>query len=86
MHIGMTGTTNAKLISATAIRRNALRKRHSIGKSSDGITYGYEKRVEHDAPGDHIKRLSQIVAASAMPTERIFEIGSGCSPRYCQSD
>lgn len=74
LHIGMMGTINAQQLSATSDKtRDALRKRHEMGKNPGGMAYGYEKRIEHDAAGERIKGLLQIVPAQAAIIVRICE-------------
>jgi site-specific DNA recombinase len=74
LHIGMLGTINAQQVTATSDKtRDALRKRHELGKNPGGIAFGYEKRIEHDAVGERIKGLLQIVPAQAAIIVRICE-------------
>ena len=82
LHIGMTGTMNAQQLSVIADKtRDALRKRHELGKNPGGLAYGYEKRIEHDAAGERIKGLLQIVPSQAAIVIRICEAyADGLSP------
>jgi site-specific DNA recombinase len=82
LHIGMMGTINAQQLSATSDKtRDALRKRHELGKNPGGMAYGYEKRIEHDAMGERIKGLLQIVPSQAAIVMRVCEeYASGVSP------
>jgi DNA invertase Pin-like site-specific DNA recombinase len=74
MHIGMMGTINAEQINAISEKtRDALLKRHTMGKNPGGRAYGYEKHIEHDAHGERIKGLLQIVPAEAGIVVRIYE-------------
>ncbi|MDQ0836527.1 recombinase family protein [Sphingomonas faeni] len=82
LHIGMMGTINAEQLSATSeTTRDALVRRHAMGKNPGGSAYGYEKRIEHDANGERIRGLQQIVAVEAAVVMRIFEdYAAGLSP------
>lgn len=82
LHIGMMGTINAEQLSATSEKtRDALVRRHAIGKNPGGSAYGYEKRIEHDGNGERIKGLQEIVPAEAAVVVRIFEdYAAGLSP------
>ena len=82
MHIGMMGTINAEQISATSQKtRDALAKRHAMGKNPGGVAYGYDKRIEFDGNGERIKGLQQVLPAQAAVVVRIFEeFASGMSP------
>jgi len=82
LHIGMMGTINAEQLSATSEKtRDALVRRHAMGKNPGGSAYGYEKRIEHDGNGERIKGLQQIVPAEAAVVVRIFEdYAAGLSP------
>ncbi|BCA61202.1 hypothetical protein HMP09_0436 [Sphingomonas sp. HMP9] len=56
LHIGMIGTINAEQLSATSDKtRDALVRRHTMGKYPGGSAYGYEKRIEHDGNGERIR-------------------------------
>lgn len=53
LQIGMTGTINAEQIAATSLKtRDALIKRHAMGKNPGGTAYGYEKRIAYDLNGE----------------------------------
>jgi site-specific DNA recombinase len=82
LHIGMMGTINAEQLSATSEKtRDALVRRHAMGKNPGGSAYGYEKRIEHDGNGERIRGLQQIVPAEAAVVVRIFEdYAAGLSP------
>ncbi len=82
LHIGMMGTINAEQLTATSEKtRDALLKRHAMGKNPGGAAYGYEKRVVYDAAGERTKGLQQIVATQAAIVVRIFEdYAAGMSP------
>lgn len=82
LHIGMTGTMNAQQLSVIADKtRDALRKRHELGKNPGGLAYGYEKCIEHDAAGERIRGLLQIVPSQAAIVVRICEeYADGVSP------
>ncbi|KQM67985.1 hypothetical protein ASE75_03710 [Sphingomonas sp. Leaf17] len=82
LHIGMMGTINAEQLSATSEKtRDALIRRHAMGKNPGGSAYGYEKRIEHDGNGERIRGLQQIVPAEAAVVVRIFEdYAAGLSP------
>ena len=72
LHIGMMGTINAEQLSATSEKaRDALVRRHAMGKNPGSSAYGYEKRIEHDGNGGRIKGLQQIVPAEAAVVVRI---------------
>ncbi|WP_445190797.1 recombinase family protein [Sphingomonas sp. Tas61C01] len=74
MHIGVMGTVNAEQLSATSDKtRDALVKRHALGRNPGGVAYGYEKRIEHDGNGERIKGLQQIVPTQAATIVRICE-------------
>ena len=52
LHIGM-GTINADQIAATSLKtRDALIKRHAMGKNPGGTAYGYEKLIAYDLNGE----------------------------------
>ena len=83
LHIGMIGSTiNAEQLSATSDKtRDALVRRHAMGKNPGGSAYGYEKRIEHDGNGERIRGLQQIVPNEAAVVVRIFEdYAAGLSP------
>ncbi len=82
LHIGMIGTINAEQLSATSDKtRDALVRRHAMGKNPGGSAYGYEKRIEHDGNGERIRGLQQIVPNEAAVVVRIFEdYAAGLSP------
>lgn len=82
LHIGMMGTINAEQLSATSEKtRDALVRRHAMGRNPGGSAYGYEKRIEHDGNGERVRGLQQIVAAEAAIVVRIFEdYAAGLSP------
>ena len=82
LHIGMMGTINAEQLSATSEKtRDALVRRHTMGRNPGGSAYGYEKRIEHDGNGERIRGLQQIVPAEAAVVVRIFEsYAAGLSP------
>jgi site-specific DNA recombinase len=82
LHIGMIGTINAEQLSATSDKtRDALVRRHAMGKNPGGSAYGYEKRIEHDGHGERIRGLQQIVPTEAAVVVRIFEnYAAGLSP------
>ena len=82
LHIGMMGTINAEQLSATSEKtRDALVRRHAMGKNPGGSAYGYEKRIEHDGNGERIRGLQQIVPVEAAVVLRIFEdYAAGLSP------
>ena len=82
LHIGMIGTINAEQLSATSDKtRDALVRRHAMGKNPGGSAYGYEKRIEHDGNGERIRGLQQIVPTEAAVVVRIFEdYAAGLSP------
>ncbi len=82
LHIGMIGTINAEQLSATSDKtRDALVRRHAMGKNPGGSAYGYEKRIEHDGNGERIRGLQQIVPNEATVVVRIFEdYAAGLSP------
>ncbi len=82
LHIGMIGTINAEQLSATSDKtRDALVRRHAMGKNLGGSAYGDEKRIEHDGNGERIRGLQQIVPNEATVVVRIFEdYAAGLSP------
>ena len=82
MHIGMMGTINAEQLSATSQKtRDALARRHAMGKNPGGVAYGYDKRVEYDGNGERVKGLQQVLPAQAAVVVRIFEeFADGMSP------
>jgi site-specific DNA recombinase len=82
LHIGMMGTINAEQLSATSEKtRDALIRRHAMGRNPGGSAYGYEKRIEHDGNGERIRGLQQIVPGEAAVVVRIFEnYAAGLSP------
>ncbi len=82
LHIGMMGTINAEQLSATSEKtRDALVRRHAMGRNPGGSAYGYEQRIEHDGNGERIRGLQQIVPAEAAVVVRIFEdYAAGLSP------
>ncbi|WP_425505624.1 recombinase family protein [Sphingomonas chungangi] len=82
LHVGMMGTINAQQLSATADKtRDALRRRHEMGKNTGGCAYGYEKDIQHDGNGERIKGLLKVVPSQAAIVTRICEeYASGVSP------
>ncbi len=82
LHIGMMGTINAEQLSATSEKtRDALVRRHAMGKNPGGSAFGYGQRIEHDGNGERIRGLQQIVPAEATVVVRIFEdYAAGLSP------
>ncbi len=82
LHIGMMGTINAEQIAATSEKtRDALLKRHAMGKNPGGTAYGYEKRIFYDGAGERTKGLQQIVPSQAAIVVQIFEdYAAGMSP------
>ncbi len=82
LQIGMMGTINAEQIAATSEKtRDALIKRHAMGKNPGGTAYGYEKRIAYDLNGERTRGLQQIVPAQAAIVVRIFEdYAAGISP------
>jgi len=82
LQIGMMGTFNAEQIAATSLKtRDALIKRHAMGKNSGTTAYGCEKRIAYDLNGERTKGLQQIVPAQAAIVVRIFEDdAAGISP------
>ncbi|WP_443019343.1 recombinase family protein [Sphingomonas sp. 22R3R2A-7] len=82
LQIGMMGTINAEQIAATSLKtRDALIKRHAMGKNPGGTAYGYEKRIAYDLNGERTRGLQQIVPAQAAIVVRIFEdYAAGISP------
>jgi hypothetical protein len=81
LHMGM-GTINADQTAATSLKtRDALIKRHAVGKNPGGTAYGYKKRIAYDLNGERTKGLQQIVPAQATIVVRIFEdYAAGISP------
>ncbi len=81
-HIGMIGTINAEQLSATSDKtRDALVRRHAMGKNPGGSAYGYEKRIEHDGNAERIRGLQQIVPNEGAVVVRIPEdYAAGLSP------
>ncbi|MEG3176593.1 recombinase family protein [Sphingomonas sp. RB3P16] len=82
LHIGMMGTINAEQLSATSEKtRDALVRRHAIGRNPGGVAYGYDKRIAHDANGERLRGLKQIVPHEAVIVARIMdEYTAGRSP------
>lgn len=82
LHIGMMGTINAEQLRATSQKtRDALAKRHAMGKNPGGVAFGYDKRIEYDPNGERIKGLQQILPEQAAIVVRIFEeFAAGMSP------
>lgn len=82
LHIGMMGTINAEQLSATSEKtRDALVRRHAMGRNPGGSAYGYETRVAYDGNGERIRGLQQIVPAEAAIVVRIYEdYAAGLSP------
>ncbi len=82
LHIGMMGTINAEQLSATSDKtRDALVRRHAMGRNPGGSAYGYETRVAYDGNGERIRGLQQIVPAEAAVVVRIYEdYAAGLSP------
>lgn len=67
MHISMTGTMNAEQIAATSEKtRDALAKRHQMGKNPGGVAYGYDKLIQYDGNGERIKGLQQVLPTQAV--------------------
>jgi len=83
LHIGMVGTMNAEQLKAVSEKtRDALVKRHQLGKNPGGVAYGYETRIELDGNGERIRGLQQISPSEAAIVNRIFEaFAAGVSPR-----
>jgi DNA invertase Pin-like site-specific DNA recombinase len=81
LHMGM-GTINADQTAATSEKtRDALIKRHAMGKKPGGTAYGYEKCIAYDLNGERTKGLQQIVPAQAAIVVRILEdYAAGISP------
>ena len=60
LHIGMMGTINAEQIAATSEKtRDALLKRHAMGRNPGGTAYGYEKRIVYDGAANVPKVCSR---------------------------
>ena len=61
--------------------RDALVRRHAMGRNPGGSAYGYETRVAYDGNGERIRGLQQIVPAEAAVVVRIYEdYAAGLSP------
>lgn len=82
LHVGMMGTINAQQLSATSDKtRDALAKRHALGKDPGGLAYGYETRIAYDGNGERIRGLRQVVPSEAAIVRRIFEeYAAGMAP------
>ncbi|MEG8052172.1 hypothetical protein QP185_00805 [Sphingomonas aerolata] len=46
--------------------RDALIKRHGMGKNPGGTAYGYEKRIAYDLNGERTRGLQQIDAGASL--------------------